>query len=298
MDDTPPSKVLILAADAARVSQIAQLLKREGLPEAAVCTGTGGMGTPALDELEVIVYAGEHCPTVASAIDELPRELRPGVVRLGSSGNADVALPADATSRELALACRLLGEIVRLRRKLARGSQLHQQLAVAAMTDPLSGLPNRRAWDKTLVEHLTDAAPKGPRCVAIVDLDHFKRVNDRHGHVVGDAVLRTAGQAIRDGLRQDDFVARLGGDEFGLLLAVPDSAAARSVLDRVRRSLPDRLGRAGLPEVTASAGYCLWPTEANSPALPSPEPVVTAADNALHQAKQQGRDRVVVGDWK
>ena len=121
------------------------------------------------------------------------------------------------------------------------------------MTDPLTGLPNRRAWDEALARRRrqTDAAA----CVAILDLDHFKRVNDAHGHAAGDAVLRATGDALRRGLRQDDFVARLGGDEFGLLLSMPNAPTAAAVLDRVRAALPEHLARQGAERVTASVGF-------------------------------------------
>jgi len=211
-----------------------------------------------------------------------------------------VGLPDDVTGRELRLACRLLGRIVALRREQDREARLRRRLAEEASTDPLTGLPNRRAWDEVLAERLESgpgpAAPPCPAllCVAIVDLDLFKPINDTHGHTTGDAVLRAAGRALREGLRPDDFVARLGGDEFALLLEVPDAATAATVIDRVRRRIPPALSAAGQPVVTASAGYqvALRPDE---PRLPTstPESLFGAADAALREAKQQGRDRVI-----
>ena len=296
MDRPIPFKVLILASDEARAGRFAQVFSDEGPSETEFEVSYARTGVPRATQFDVIVQEGEDRPSLRERLDEVPGELRPGVIRIGAEGPADVHLPGDATWRELRLACRLLGEIARLRRKLARGKRLQQRLAEAALTDPLSGLPNRRAWDEALIERLADAGPVRPVCVAVVDLDHFKRVNDRHGHVVGDAVLRAAGAVLREGLRQEDFVARLGGDEFGLLLALPDAEAAGPVLDRVRRSLPGRLARAGLPEVTASAGYCLWLPEERSPPLPSPFALFATADTALRQAKHEGRDRVVRHD--
>ena len=133
----------------------------------------------------------------------------------------------------------------------------------------------------------------GRLCLAVIDLDHFKRVNDVHGHAVGDEVLRQAGQVISGGLREDDFVARLGGDEFGLLFSVPDEPTARAVVDRVRRGLPSGLARAGAEVVTGSAGFELTTAGATSPALPSPDRLFQAADTALREAKRQGRNRTV-----
>ena len=134
-------------------------------------------------------------------------------------GCRPIALP-----RELTLACELLAQIVRLRRRERQAAEIHRELSAQAMSDPLTGLPNRRAWDLALTGALAVAAAEArdQLCLAILDLDHFKHINDLHGHVVGDEVLRASGRAIYDHLRQDDFVARLGGDEFGLLVWVPD----------------------------------------------------------------------------
>ncbi|MFH1268593.1 MAG: GGDEF domain-containing protein, partial [Planctomycetota bacterium] len=216
----------------------------------------------------------------------------PGVVRIAAEGPADVHLPADVTERELRLACRLLAEVVRLRRKDLARTETHRRLAEEALTDPLTGVANRRAWDRALRERTAAAADSfGRLCLAVLDLDHFKHVNDTHGHAAGDAVLQAAGRAISGGLRENDFVARLGGDEFGLLLGVTDEVTARAVVERVRRELPVGLARDGAVVITASAGFCVTPAGDPPSPLPSPDALFVAADAALHQAKREGRDR-------
>jgi diguanylate cyclase (GGDEF)-like protein len=226
--------------------------------------------------------------------DMAGRGVRPGVIRVGGEGSADVRLPPDVTERELELACRLLAEVVRLRRKDHTRTQNQKRLVEQAMTDPLTGLPNRRAWDRALQEQLTAAGGSGARlCLAILDLDHFKRVNDAHGHAAGDDVLRAAGKVISGALRESDFVARLGGDEFGLLLRVRDEAMARAVVERVRRSVPSGLTRSGTHVVRASGGFALAPSGEPPSPLPSPDALFQAADTALAAAKRQGRDRTV-----
>jgi len=218
----------------------------------------------------------------------------PAVVSVGSDGPADVRLPADCSPRELALACQLLAQIVRLRRREHQAAELRQELSVQAMSDPLTGLPNRRAWDLALKERAAVAAEAPNQlCLAILDLDHFKQINDLHGHSIGDDVLRTSSQAIYDNLRQDDFVARLGGDEFGLLLWVPDEEVALAIIERVRTALPVRYGHAGLPALTASAGYRLAGHGGLTTPRPSCESLFRAADASLRAAKQGGRDRTV-----
>ena len=235
---------------------------------------------------------------------------RPAVIALGDEASADVCLPPDATPRELRLACRLLLEIVRLRRSLRARADAQHRLAREASTDPLTGIPNRRAWDQQLAERLALLpSPGNLLCLAIFDLDHFKRVNDACGHMVGDQVLRNVAKTLGDHLRQGDFVARLGGDEFGLLLAIPDPSTAMAVVERVRRALPEGLSGAGLPAVTASAGLCLVVPQVRSDALGGtgvspvhcgstgqppvpPDALLAAADAALREAKREGRDRV------
>ena len=224
-----------------------------------------------------------------------------GVVRIGGEGPADAHLPADVSDRELRLACRLVAQIVQLRRKIRSRSAAHRRLAEQALRDPLTGLPNRRAWDQVLQERLTSGANPGrPLCLAILDLDHFKRVNDAHGHAVGDEVLRVVGESLRESLREDDFVARLGGDEFGLLLRAPDAVTSAAVVERVRTALcllPAACCLLGATHVvTASAGFALVRAEGADNASTSPalcKSLFAAADGALRQAKRQGRDRTV-----
>lgn len=234
--------------------------------------------------------AGPHGPESPSTDGwppETPEVHPPGTIQVGGSGPADVVLPADASPREIGLACQLLGQLVQLRWRLREREQLQQRLTTEARTDPLSGLANRRVWDEALAA-LGNARP-GTVCLAILDLDHFKEVNDRHGHPRGDAVLRVLGRTLEQSLRTSDLVARLGGDEFGLLLTVPTAEAAAAVVQRVRRRLPVALAEAGLPPVTASAGYCV----AGPERLGDSQALVQAADQALQQAKTQGRDRSV-----
>jgi diguanylate cyclase (GGDEF)-like protein len=219
-------------------------------------------------------------------------ELGPGVVRVGAAGQADAMLPSDASDREVLLACRLVAQIARLRRQLRSGQQLHEQLSRAALTDPLTGLPNRRAWDAWLPQRLASATTTAGRlCVALIDLDHFKRVNDELGHAAGDQVLRAAAHALREGLRHDDLLARIGGDEFAALVQVPNATAALAVVDRVRRAIAAQpAAYVGRP-VTASAGFHLLPAPPDVES--NPDAFLVAADAVLREAKRQGRDRTL-----
>ena len=281
MDDPTGAKILILAGQGVSARRWADMLREPGTE-----VWLDGDEIPPEMRPEVVVTDRE---------DFSDEDEESGTVRIAAAGSADVNLPADVTARELRLACRLLARIVRLRRSQRHGAELHRRLSEAALTDPLTGLPNRRAWEQALRERLRAATGSQRLCLAVFDLDHFKRINDAHGHAAGDEVLRAAGRAIRDALREDDFVARLGGDEFALLLWVPDEAAAAKVVERVRNALPGRLSRTATHAVSASAGYRTVPTDDPSTTLPGPDELYAAADAAMHQAKQQGRDRTVGG---
>lgn len=212
-----------------------------------------------------------------------------GVVRIGS-GPADVSLPDDWTPRELRLACHLLAEIVRLRRDRSRSHRLQRALAELARGDPLTGLPNRRAWEDELAIRIENQdAESGGFCLVLFDLDHFKSVNDRFGHMAGDDVLRHVARQLEAQKHGDDFVARLGGDEFALLVASRDVSQATALIERLRTSVCD-----GSPHttITASAGYAFC-EKLRSEDIDN---LFHAADDALRFAKSTGRDRSVAAD--
>ncbi len=164
------------------------------------------------------------------------------------------------------------------------------ELARASITDPLTGLPNRAALDQRLGA-LTHAALERPVTVSVVmvDLDHFKAVNDRFGHAVGDAVLARIGGLLIQGTRAGDLVARYGGEEFVVLLDRIGGGRAEAFAERLRVAVADHPWRqlhADLA-VTVSLGV------AGDGAGRAPRAVVRAADEALYRAKAQGRNRVV-----
>lgn len=250
-----------------------------------VCLYFSPAEVPEDSTLDVVVAGG-----IEFSKHALPAGHSPGLIYVDGRDGGDLSLPCDTTDRELQLACRLMAEIARLRRMQRSTAQANQRLAQEALTDPLSGLANRRAWDRELAarrEQLDHAT--GWLCLAILDLDHFKRINDDHGHAVGDSVLQAAATAIAHGLRSGDFVARLGGDEFGLLLSISEPARAPTIVDRVRGLLPARLAASGLPGITASAGYAV--VEAGGAVSSSTDALVIAADAALAGAKRAGRNR-------
>ncbi len=156
-----------------------------------------------------------------------------------------------------------------------------------AETDPLTGLLNRRAMEERVRELARDGHPFA---LAMADLDHFKGLNDRFGHDTGDRALRTFARVIREAVRGADIVSRHGGEEFVVVLPDLDALGATPVLHRVRDLLREAVGSALIPEFTVSMGVAdsTWSQDLAT--------VLRAADHALMQAKDQGRDRLVIAD--
>jgi diguanylate cyclase (GGDEF)-like protein len=210
-----------------------------------------------------------------------------------------VHLPGSATIDEISIACALLAEIVRLRRANVEKHDQQQQLTYLALTDPLTGLANRRGWQERATQILS-LRGNWPSCLVLIDLDHFKEVNTQFGMVAGDACLREVAQRLSAAVRKDDLVARLGGDELALLLPSVDPAAAPLLIDRVRASI-GRWPLQCLPHVTvtASAGWVAT-TTCEPRLLAEAEEIpdylgnlLEQADSALRAAKAAGRNRTI-----
>ncbi len=156
-----------------------------------------------------------------------------------------------------------------------------------AETDPLTGLLNRRAME----ERVRSLREEGtPFAIAMADLDHFKRLNDSFGHDSGDRALRTFARVLRETVRDADIVARHGGEEFVIVLPGLDALTAAPVLHRLREKLREAVGTATIPGFTVSIGVADSSWSALLPDL------LRAADEALMQAKTDGRDRLVIAD--
>lgn len=157
-----------------------------------------------------------------------------------------------------------------------------------ALRDPLTGLPNRRAFEPRLDQEVSRARRYGRRLSLIMlDIDHFKTYNDLHGHRSGDDLLKQMGRLIQRELREPDMVFRIGGEEFVIILPETDLEGAVAVI----RRLQDRLRRDERVGVTLSFGLAEFPTHAEDA-----EPLVEAADRALYEAKEAGRDTVRLPD--
>jgi diguanylate cyclase (GGDEF)-like protein len=189
-----------------------------------------------------------------------------------------------------------VGLLVRLAKRLRSNNEavqeniaLRLQFEQAALSDPLTGFRNRRWLDQTLsriVQRHLHAAE--PLCIAMMDIDHFKQINDNYGHAAGDDVLLQIGRLVRDNLRPADSAARIGGEEFVLILPHTLLPGAISAVERLREAIAGAAfkhhGRK-LPQVTVSLG--LVELERGE----TPGQLLARADVALYAAKQAGRNR-------
>jgi diguanylate cyclase (GGDEF)-like protein len=170
-------------------------------------------------------------------------------------------------------------------------AELHARTAALAATDALTGLFNRRVFDVRLAEEVQRTRRFGQFfSLLLLDIDHFKRINDRHGHMFGDQVLRRLADVLRAQMREVDVVARFGGEEFVVVLPGTDATGAQQMAERLRASIAATdfaFGEQAPVPVTVSVGTASFPEDAASGA-----DLLAHADVALYQAKANGRNRV------
>jgi diguanylate cyclase (GGDEF)-like protein len=204
-------------------------------------------------------------------------------------GHMDIG-EIEALSRELVAANQELNNLMReLNAKNRELSSANARILELTRTDPLTGLANRRYFDERIRQAVSLAQRQAqPLTVVMTDIDHFKSVNDRFGHDVGDRVLKGYARLMTEMTRTEDLVARWGGEEFILMLPVTGGRQAREVTERIRVALPQKDLAGNGHRVTASFGISqLLPGE-------SIAELIKRADTALYQAKHGGRNRTMV----
>lgn len=188
----------------------------------------------------------------------------------GLSGDAETRLERFAEMVSLALA----------------GAQLREELAARASVNALTGVLNQGEFHARFAVEAVRATRHGrPLALVVCDLDHFKLINDTHGHPVGDRVLQAVAAAIGGQMRAEDALGRVGGEEFALILPESDATTALAVAERARAAVAG-INEPGLPGVTVSVGV------ADLSDAPEPERLFGAADHAMYFAKRSGRNRV------
>ncbi len=198
-----------------------------------------------------------------------------------AAGDLDVDLPA-GMGGEVGYLTEIFNNMV------ARVRASREELERLSVTDPLTGLNNRRRMMEVLENEVRRSRRlKHPFAVLMADVDHFKQFNDAHGHPAGDEVLKRVAAILQETTRDVDFVARYGGEEFLVLMPELTAQGAAEVVDRIRQRIGSEPGLAGT--ITLSCGVAEFPAHGDSGTE-----LIKVADDALYQAKRDGRDRVVV----
>ncbi len=168
-------------------------------------------------------------------------------------------------------------------------ARFQHRLEEMATIDPLTGLSNRQVFDISLRQAVERSRRTGqPLSVVLMDLDHFKAINDRFGHLIGDTVLKRAAEVLGGAVRKSDILARWGGEEFTILMENCTSEAALEAADQLRQKLSASLVLQDLPSITLSASFGVASLKADE----TPDALVDRADTALYAAKRAGRNQV------
>ena len=305
-----------------------------GLGNAAIATNHLGDTPLAISQLQEAfvrqsaLQLGPYCAATlchigaahakAGAINEALQAYQQGIEQYGESNPRELA----NAWRELADVQEASGDAVNalrsLRQALAAEKRFNDHTAVLAAAkaeqkteitrlaanwtriaeeDPLTGLPNRRAFEQRVAQLLSTLSAGQHLALVIVDVDHFKRINDALGHQAGDQVLRALAQTLAGSMRDGDFVARIGGEEFVMLFRCSGMAQAGQLAERALNAVRmfDWRARCAVEAVTASAGVALH-SETSATDAHQVNALYALADRRLYDAKAQGRDRVVAVD--
>ncbi|MEE4244519.1 MAG: GGDEF domain-containing protein [Kangiellaceae bacterium] len=231
------------------------------------------------DNQSLFIYAGEKHSHIAQYTLELEGE---------SLGSVECSARRPFTEKELMRLEHLLSILL----FPLRNGLLYNDAVMAAQRDALTQLANRTSFDMTIATEISRAQRHGSSlCMLVVDIDHFKKVNDTHGHLAGDQVIKHIASLLTKSLRTEDFVFRFGGEEFVILLSETDLPNARLTAERIRMSIENTPVTVNEQQIaiTCSIGVSKCQQGENSNTL------FQRADHALYHAKGNGRNQVVVG---
>ncbi len=286
-------RVLLAHPNAPERRRFARVLADAGHEVAEAEAAAAALARCRADHPDVALLHGALCDGLVCDIKSDPDAYETAVVLIADPGLEPGTVSDDLQRGVLDYLVEPVadGEVLARVEAAGRTKDLQHELVAQGLRleallreDALTGLLNRRAILSQLAGMISGARRHGhPLSVGILDLDDFKAINDRHGHHVGDEVLVAAVRAMRRHLRAEDQLGRLGGEEFLVLLPDTESAAARSVADKLRVEVA---GAPAAVPVTVSVGVATWAHE-------RPEELLRRADDALYRAKDAGRDRVV-----
>ena len=261
--------------------------RKSEMPELTVGLGVGAVGRAAqYGETCYSADVDDHSDVPGSADAVLAQPL---IVGARVTGIIEITL-ASADERLGADDMEVLETIAGHAATAIEAARLHQRTELLSVSDALTGLANRRRLDEEL-EMETERALRyaRPLTLVMIDVDHFKSINDTFGHARGDAVLQELAAALREQMRTCDTVYRYGGEEFVVLARETDAEGGAVLAERLRETIEHRFARSGNSKVTISLGVSSVPEHAVSTAA-----LVHSADTALYAAKRGGRNRVVV----
>jgi diguanylate cyclase (GGDEF)-like protein/PAS domain S-box-containing protein len=232
-------------------------------------------------------YPESECPIARTLKDGVVRRQEDWFIRRDGNG-----FPVELTCAPLIEDGRLSGAVV-VFHDISENKRREEALIALANTDALTGVANRRHFLERLKAELGRVGRHATQAsLLMIDLDHFKRVNDTYGHATGDEVLRNLAALARQTLRQSDVIGRVGGEEFAALLPDDDAASAVQTAERLRKALethPVVTADGAKVTVTASIGVTRLRAGDQKPEAP-----LGRADEAMYQAKNEGRNRVVL----
>jgi diguanylate cyclase (GGDEF)-like protein len=270
------SLVRITDVNAAALEQVAAPAGRKELGTLKLAQNFDASAMPNFASAVTALAQGQHFFACEGSFERLD-----GVTRLNEL--TLLVMPGHTHSLDFVIVSTL--DITERRR-------MDDELRVLATTDFLTGLPNRREFMGRLVEEESRLQRDSGACAAVLllDIDHFKRINDEHGHAAGDAVLRQLADVMRDCQRKIDMLGRIGGEEFAILLPRTDLEAAAVFAERLRLRVEQtlmRLDEATVQNITVSIGIAVMGGKATGG-----DPALIRADQALYCAKRGGRNRV------
>ena len=276
-------RVAAVEGEAAAVLRNLSFAENPGLVCNVVKLGAPLPGRPLGAMDRVMIFDAGTVVRGLSALKIFPLKSGESVVGTLVCGSRDSGAFPEAAQKELSmLALQAAEALVRTR--------LYEQAEKMATTDGLTGLLNRRTFNSQLQGRLREAQRYGrPLSLLLLDVDHFKKVNDTHGHPAGDAVLRSVARLLAKEARETDIVARYGGEEMALILPETEARGAHAIAERIRKAVgaEPHASEQGSLRVTVSLGLSTWPSGGETA-----EALVKAADDALYRAKQGGRNRV------
>jgi len=280
-------RVAAVEGEAASALRELSFAENAGLVSNVVKLGAPLPGRPLSAMDRVQIFDGGTVIRGLAALKIFPLKAGETVVGTLVCGSRDAgALPESAQKELSMLALQAAEALVRTR--------LYERAEHLATTDGLTGVLNRRTFNAQLQGRLREALRYNrPLSLLLLDVDHFKKVNDTWGHPAGDVVLRGIAALAQRQARETDIVARYGGEEMALILPETDAQGAHTIAERIRKAAAaaSHATEQGVIQVTVSIGVATWPGPGDSA-----EELLEAADKALYRAKQGGRNRVAAAN--